>query len=93
MAAAGAIKNDRNWMHCVLVHLRLHVAVLTAQALAQWRHPVASSEALDVLHWAMCSASYRRICMAIEIASNLPTFFVVVDSLLPTTIAKKHSSS
>jgi hypothetical protein len=23
------------------------------QALAQWRHPVASSKAWDVLHWAM----------------------------------------
>jgi hypothetical protein len=65
----------------------------TAQALAQWQHPVASSEALDVLHWAMYPASYRRVCMAIEIASNLPSFFVVVDSLLPTTIAKKHSNS
>jgi hypothetical protein len=26
--------------------------------------------------------------MAIEIASDLPAFFVAVDSLLPTTIAK-----
>jgi len=58
------------------------------QALAQWWHPVASSEALDVLHWAMHPTSYRSIRMAIEIASDLPTFFVVVDSLLPTTIAK-----
>jgi hypothetical protein len=64
-----------------------------AQALARWRHPVASSEALDVLHLAMCPASNRRICMAIEIASNSPTFFIVVDSLLPTAIAKKHSNS
>ncbi len=58
------------------------------QALAQWRHPVALSEALDVLHWVMCPVSYRRICMAIEIAINLPEFFNVVDSLLPTTVAK-----
>jgi hypothetical protein len=65
----------------------------TAQALTRWRHPVASSEALDVLHRVMFPASYRRVCMAIEIASNLPTFFVVVDSLLPTTIAKKHSNN
>jgi hypothetical protein len=63
------------------------------QALAQWRHPVASSEALDVLHWAMCPALYRRVCMAIKIASNSPTFSLVIDSLLPTTIAKKHSNS
>jgi hypothetical protein len=61
---------------------------VTAQALARWLHPVASSEAPDVLHWAMCPASYRRIRMAIEIASDLPAFFVVVYSLLPTTIAK-----
>jgi len=30
----------------------------TAQALARWRHPVASSEALDVLHRAMRLALY-----------------------------------
>jgi hypothetical protein len=41
-----------------------------AQALAQWQHPVASSEALDVLHWVMCSASHRRNRMANKIASN-----------------------
>jgi len=46
----------------------------TAQALAQWRHPVAPSEAWDVLHRAMRRASYRRIRMAIEIASDSPTF-------------------
>jgi hypothetical protein len=65
----------------------------TAQALDQWRHPVALSEALDVLHWAMSPALYCGICMAIEIASNLPAFFFVVYSLLPTTIAKKHSNN
>ena len=54
------------------------------QALARWQHPVASSEARDVLYW----ASYRRIRMAIEIASYLPSFFVVVNLLLPITIAK-----
>jgi hypothetical protein len=60
----------------------------TAQALARWRHPVASSEALDVLHWAMCPASYRRVCMAIEIASDLPSFLSSPISLSPTTVAK-----
>jgi hypothetical protein len=59
-----------------------------AQALARWRHPVASSEALDVLHRAMRLASYCCIAMAIEIASDSSAFFVVVDSLLPTTMAK-----
>jgi len=60
----------------------------TAQALARWRHPVASSEALDVLHRAMCFASYRCIAMAIEITSDSSAFYVVIDSLLPTTMAK-----
>jgi hypothetical protein len=40
----------------------------------------------DVLHGGMHPASYRRIFMAIEIASNLPAFVVVVYSFLPTTI-------
>jgi len=60
----------------------------TAQALNRWRHPVASSEALDVLHWEMRPASYHCIAMAIEIAIDSPAFFVTVNSLLPTTIAK-----
>jgi hypothetical protein len=51
----------------------------TAQALAQWRHLVALHEATDALHWAMRPALYRRIRMAIDIDSNLPAFFVVVD--------------
>jgi hypothetical protein len=61
----------------------------TAQALARWQHPVASSEALDVLHWAMRLATYRCIAMAIEIASNLSAFFVAVNSLFATTISKR----
>ena len=52
-----------------------------AQALNRWRHPVASSEAPDVLHRTMRPASYRQTRMAIEITSNLPAFVVVVDSL------------
>ena len=60
----------------------------TAQALARWRHPVASSEALDVLDWEISPASYRCIDMAIEIAIDSPAFFVAVDSLSPTDIAK-----
>jgi hypothetical protein len=38
-----------------------------AQALARWRHPVAPSEALDVLYRAMRPMLYRRIRMAIKI--------------------------
>jgi len=60
----------------------------TAQALARWRHPVASSEALDVLNWAMRLASYRCIAMAIEIVVNLPAFLLSPISLSPTTSAK-----
>jgi hypothetical protein len=43
---------------------------------------------LDVLHWAMRLGLYRCIAMAIEIASNSSAFFVVVDLLLPTIMAK-----
>ena len=50
----------------------------TAQALARWQHPVAPSEALDVLYWAMRPALYRRIRMSIEIASDLPSFFLPI---------------
>jgi hypothetical protein len=60
----------------------------TAQALAQWRHPVASSEVLDVLYWSMHPALYRCIAMAIEIASKLPSFLLLPISLSPTTVAK-----
>jgi hypothetical protein len=59
----------------------------TAQALAQWRHPVASSEALDVLHRAMRPASYRCIPMAIEIVVDFPAFFVSSISFLATIIS------
>jgi len=49
----------------------------TAQALARWQHPVAPSEALDVLYRAMRPASYRRIRIAIEIVVliNLTVLF------------------
>jgi hypothetical protein len=52
------------------------------QALTQWRHPVASSKAWDVFYQVMHPALYRRIRMAIEIANNLPAFFVVVDFIV-----------
>jgi hypothetical protein len=51
----------------------------TAQALAQWQHPLASSEALNVLHWAMRPALFRCIAMAIKIVVDLPAFFCLVD--------------
>ena len=37
--------------------------------LARWRRPVASSKALDLLHQAMHTVSYRCITMDIKIAS------------------------
>ena len=42
--------------------------------LAQWQHPVASSEALDVLHWEMHAVMYRCIAMAIKTATFLGVF-------------------
>ena len=42
--------------------------------LAQWQRPVASSEALDLLHWAMCAVTYRHIAMAINTATFLGVF-------------------
>ena len=53
-----------------------------------WMCSVASSEALDVLHQSIHPGSYRCIRMAIKIASDLPAFFVIANSLLPTNIAK-----
>jgi hypothetical protein len=58
------------------------------RALDRWRHPVALSEAPDVIHRVMRPASYRCIAMAIEIAIDSPAFFVAINLLLPTTIDK-----
>jgi hypothetical protein len=43
--------------------------------LARWQHPVASSEALDLRHQAMCAITYQRIAMAIKTATFLGVFF------------------
>jgi hypothetical protein len=42
--------------------------------LAQWQCPVASSEALDLLHQVMRAVTYRRIAMAIKTASFVGVF-------------------
>jgi hypothetical protein len=42
----------------------------TERVVAQWRRPVASGEALVMLHWAMRSVLHRRTAMAIEIACD-----------------------
>ena len=53
----------------------------TGRILARWRRPVASHEALDVLHREMHAVSHRRIRMAIEMPSKVGEFFFVVDFL------------
>jgi hypothetical protein len=47
---------------------------LLAIMLAQWRRLVASNKALNLLHWAMCTVTYRRIAMAIKTARFLGVF-------------------
>jgi len=42
----------------------------TERVVTQWRHPVASGEALDMLHREMHSAWHRRTAMTIEMAHN-----------------------
>jgi hypothetical protein len=54
------------------------------RALAWWRHPLASSEALVVLHWAMRPALHRRIRVVVEIVVNLSALFVSSILLLAT---------
>jgi hypothetical protein len=46
----------------------------TGQILAQWRRLMASRAALDLLLWAMRSALYRLIRMAIKMASKVGAF-------------------
>ncbi len=42
--------------------------------LAQWWCAVASSKAMDLLHWEMCAVTYRRIAMVIKMASFVGVF-------------------
>jgi hypothetical protein len=44
--------------------------LISEQRFAQWQHPVASSKALDLLHWAMHMVRYSRIAMVIGTTSN-----------------------
>jgi hypothetical protein len=52
----------------------------TGRILAQLQHPVAYRVALDLPYWAMRSALYHLIRMAIKMASKVGAFFSVVDS-------------
>ncbi len=54
---------------------RSHVPFMLSDIiLAQWWRPVASSEALDLLHRAMCAVTYHCIAMAIKMASFVGVF-------------------
>jgi hypothetical protein len=55
--------------HCS--HVRF---MLSDTILAQRQRPVASSKALDLLHWAMHAIMYQHIAMAIETASFVGVF-------------------
>jgi len=61
--------------------------VVAMRTLTQWQHPMALSEAQDVLHRAMCPTLHCRIRMAIEIASNLPAFFIIVNLLIAHNVS------
>jgi hypothetical protein len=52
------------------------------QVVAQWRCPEASSVALDMLHWAMCTALHPRPHMAIKMASKGGHLFVIIDFVI-----------
>ncbi len=60
---------EKNHRSCSLVRFMLSDIIL-----ARWRRPVASSEALDLLHQAMRAVTYRRIAMAIKTASFVGVF-------------------
>ncbi len=54
---------------------RSHVRFMLSDViLARWQRTVASSEALDLLHWVMRAVVYRRIAMAIKTATFLGVF-------------------
>jgi len=42
----------------------------TEQVVARWQRPVASGEALVMLHWAMRSVSHQRTAMAIDFSRD-----------------------
>ncbi len=48
---------------------------LSEQVLTRWWHPVASSEALDLLYWVIYGVLYQRTAAAIKMASLFGTFF------------------
>ncbi len=55
-------------------HHSLVQFILLDIILTRWRHPVASSKALDLLHQAMHAVLYRRTAAAINMAPFLGVF-------------------
>ena len=60
--------------------------MLSEQVLARRWCLVAFRKALDLLYWLMCSVLYRRIAMAIKMASKIGVFCVVI-LLIVTLVA------
>ena len=52
--------------------------ILSQQVISQWRSLVAFRKAMNLLHWAMCTVSYRCTAKAIKTASIVGTFFINV---------------
>jgi hypothetical protein len=55
---------------------RSHVQFMLSDIiLTRWQRSMVSSEAMDLLHRAMHTVTYRRIAMAIKMATFLGVFF------------------
>jgi hypothetical protein len=61
------------------------IAILLEQIFAQWRRPVASKKAMNLLHQAMHALLYQHTPMAIGTTNKVKVFFIVV--VLPATLA------
>jgi len=57
--------------------------------LARSRHSVASTVALDLPYWAMCSALYRLTRLTLEMAREAGACFSVVEFISCITVAKR----
>jgi hypothetical protein len=61
----------------------------TGQILTQWWRPMASRVALDLPYWAMCSALYHLIRMAIGMASKVGAYFSAIDFMSCINVVKQ----
>ena len=52
--------------------------VISERVLARWWRLVAFMNATNLLHWAMHAVLYRRIAMAIKMASKVGTCCIIV---------------